>query len=63
MIYHDSALASYCKNHSLLTALWGFSLHMNASQQLAFKKCKNTAVELMLNFQRQENKQVQKVET
>lgn len=37
MIYHDSAVASYCKNHSLLTVLWGFLLHMYASQQLALK--------------------------
>lgn len=38
MIYHNSAVDSYCKNHSLLTVLGGLLLHMYASQQLAFKK-------------------------
>lgn len=60
MIYHDSAVASYCKNHSLLTVLWGFFLNVYASQEPAFKKCKNIEAEVILNLQRCENKQVQK---
>lgn len=38
MIYHGSAVASYCKNHSLLIVFWEFLLHMYASQQFALKK-------------------------
>lgn len=59
MIYHDSAVASYCKNHSLLAVLWEFLFHMYASQQLALKKCKNIEADMILNLQRCENEEVQ----
>lgn len=60
MIYHGSAVASYCKNHSLLIVFWEFLLHMYASQQFALKKkCKNIEADGILNLQRCENEEVQ----